>query len=100
MAFRPTFSKGRNNVFFQATSVADQPEAPVKGNLNGVGDQRPIRHPRFGKGFVRPNQQVSRPNEPPKAANWQSLSRPYQAAWGLRNGLTKSMNRRYKFNPR
>ena len=93
MEFRPAFSKGKNNVFFQATSVADQPEAPPKGNLNGVGDQRTIRNPRFGKGYVRPNQQVNRPDEPPKAANWQSLSQPYQAAWGLRNGLKRRLRK-------
>ncbi len=95
---RPTFSKGRNNVFFLATSTPRDPAAPPKGNLNGVGDQKTLRKPTFGKTYQRPNQGVNRVGEPPKSANWQSLSRPYQAAWGLRGGLTNLMNRKYR-NP-
>jgi len=84
---RPVFSKGKNNVFFQPTVVPNTAEAPPKGNLMGVGDQRTIRPKPFGLGYIRPNQLVSRKGEPPKSANWQSLSRPYQANMGLRGGL-------------
>jgi len=83
----PTFSKGKNNVFFQPTTIPNTAPSPPKGNMLGVGDQRTVKPKPFGKGYVRPNQLVDRPNQPPKSANWQGLSRPYQAKMGLRNGL-------------
>lgn len=93
---RPLFSKGKNNVFFQATSVADQPEAPTKGNMLGVGDPRPNRHPGFGRGFSgRSNQGVTRANQPPPISQggYFTTSRPYQADMGLRNGLQRRSKR-------
>lgn len=91
MGFRPTFSKGRNNVFFQVTSgPADQAEAPPKGNLLGVGDQKPVKGPKFGKGFAgQVNQGVNRANQPPPVSQggYFTYSRPYQANWGLKSGL-------------
>lgn len=97
MGFRPTFSKGRNNVSFQfPDGTPNQSETPPKGNLNGVGDQRTIKPPKFGKGYSgRENQGVTRRNEPPPKSQggYFSPSRPYQADWGLKNGLQRRPKR-------
>lgn len=97
MGFRPTFSRGRNNVFFQTTAgPANQAETPPKGNLNGVGDQRTKKAPKFGKGYTgKHNQGVTRANEPPPKSQggYFSTSRPYQANWGLKNGLQRRPKR-------
>jgi hypothetical protein len=74
---RIPYSDGRNNNFFQDTSVARQPTAYAKGNLQGKAEKRkstidPTRGSKFfqKQGFVYPNQGVT--DGPPKSANWQS----------------------------
>ncbi len=92
-----SFSKGKNNTFFQSTAgPPDQPEAPPKGNLLGVGDQRTKRAPAFGVGFTgKHNQGVTRKGEPPPKSQggYFTTSRPYQANWGLKNGLQRRTKR-------
>ena len=86
MAF--PFSKGRNNVFFQSSSQANQPVAPLKGNLQGRREQAVSKVEPSGTGpkkrYLAPNMGVNRRDEPPKSANWVGYSRPYQAKWNVR----------------
>ena len=73
------FSDGRSGVFFQDTSVPNQPVAPIKGNLQGAREKAastiaPSKGKRIGKGYETPNQETT--NGPPKSANWQSTRNP------------------------